>query len=184
MSIGLALLALGCGGVSAPSRAVPEQSQRSVAFPERFGWVSSERDSRALPSAIALGGEASGRVLVYLQFPEPERGRKLIRAELWLSLASRPAAPIDVALSRAEPARGQLATWADQPRSRYPRVAAKLGGFDSRQRLDVSELVSAPRKAGEPLRMLLRAEPNAAEPVLLETGAFSGRAPRLELYWE
>jgi hypothetical protein len=180
----LLLLALGCGGRALPSREIPEQSQRSVVLPERFGWVNSEHESGALPSAIGLGGKTSGRVLVYLQFPEPERGRTLLRAELWLSLAAQPSGPIDVELSRSDPAGNTLVRWSDQPHARYPRVTAKLGGSGGHQSLDVSELVRAPGKAGEPLRVLLRAEPHGGEPVLLETGSFGGSAPRLELYWE
>lgn len=182
--LGLAVSALGCGGRAGSSAIVAEQSQRSVAALERFGWVSSAGPSGALPSAVALGGSGAGRTLVYLQFPEPERGRKLLRADLWLSLVAPTAAPIQVELSRSEPAGGELSSWSDQPQARYPRVAAKLGGARAEQRLDVRALALAPGKAGEPLCVLLRAEPDAGEPVLLETGAFGGHAPRLELYWE
>ena len=181
---GCLLLLTACGGAAPVAQEVPEQSSRSLFAAERFGWVSSERSTRDLPSAIAIGGKTSGRVLVYLQFPEPERARKLVRAELWLSLSGRPAEPIDVELSRSDAPGTEHERWSDQPHARYPRIAAKLGAHAPRERLDVSELVSAPGKAGEPLRLLLRAEPTAAEPVLLETGAFGGSAPRLELYWE
>lgn len=182
--IGGWLLLTACGGAAPLAKEVPEQSSRSLLATDRFGWVSSERSTRDLPSAIALGGKTSGRVLIYLEFPEPDRARKLVRAELWLSLSARPAEPVDVELSRSDAAGAKLERWSEQPHARYPRLAAKLGAHAPRERLDVSELVSAPDKAGEPLRLLLRAEPSAAEPVLLETGAFGGSAPRLELYWE
>ncbi len=178
----LALLASGCAGSEGLRDNVPELSERRVWRPVRLGWVSSERPSGALPGAIALGGPGSGRVLVYLEFPEPQRGRKLVRAQLWLSTTG-PSEPIDVELSRAGAAGPQLVTWSDRPLARYPSVSAKLGGGAGRQSLDVSELLSAPAAVGEPLRVLLRAEPDGAEPVLLETGADGGSAPRLELYW-
>ena len=50
-------------------------------------------------------------------------------------------------------------------------------------RLDIDDR-GAEAKPGEPLRLLLRAEPGAAEPVLVSTGAAGGAAPRLEAYWE
>jgi hypothetical protein len=53
-----------------------------------------------------------------------------------------------------------------------------------RQRLDVTELVRAQSKPDEPLRLLLRAEPGDGAPVLMQTGAAGGVAPRLEQYWE
>jgi hypothetical protein len=51
-------------------------------------------------------------------------------------------------------------------------------------RLDVTELLRAERKPNEPVRLLLRAEPGAGEPLLVATGAAGGAAPRLEAYWE
>jgi hypothetical protein len=162
---------------------VPEQSQRTLLAPMRLGWVSSEQSSDQLPSAIALGGPASGRVVIYMEFPEPEPGRTLVRAELWLGLASTATVPIEVEISRAERPERPLRKWSDQPQARYPRLAAELGARRS-ERLDVSDLVNAPRKAGEPLTVLLRSEPDGPAEVLLETGASSGRAPRLDLYWE
>jgi hypothetical protein len=173
-----------CAASPVVERSVPERSSRSVLLPQRFGWVTSAGQSGALPSAISLGGKASGDVLVYLEFAAPEGGRKLLRAELWLSLTRRPAQPVDVELSRSDEAGEKLSAWSDRPAARYPLVSAELGRADARSLLDVSELVRAPAKAGEPLRVLLRAEPDAEEAALLETGAFGGRAPRLELYWD
>lgn len=177
-------LALGCAGARAPSREVGELSGRSVTTSQRLGWVSSERPSGALPSAIALGGKASGRVLVYLEFAAPTEARRLHSAALLLSTSGAPGAAIDVELSRAEPPSGELRTWADQPRARYPRLTARLPGDAESVRLDVTELLRAEAKPGEPLRLLLRAEPGKAEPVLVATGAAGGAAPRLEAYWE
>ena len=80
--------------------------------------------------------------------------------------------------------RGELAAWSDQPRARYPRLSTRLTSGASPVRLDVTELVRAESKPGEPLRLLLRAEPEASEPLLIETGAAGGAAPRLEAYSE
>jgi hypothetical protein len=184
LALGAVAATLGCAASPAAPQGLPERSSRVVLVPQRFGWVTSAGESGALPSAIALGGKASGRVLVYLEFAEPERGRKLLRAELWLGLTRRLAEPIQIELSRADAAGEKLTTWSEQPHARYPRIAAELGGAETPSLLDVSELLRAPAKTGEPLRILLRAEPDAAEPALLETGAFGGRSPRLELYWE
>jgi hypothetical protein len=182
--LALELGPLGCAGARAPSGEVSELQGRTVATPERLGWVSSEQPSGALPSAIALGGKPSGRVLIYFEFAAPTEARRLHRAALLLSTSGAPGESVDVELSRAEPPNGELRTWADQPRARYPRLTAQLPGDVASLRLDVTELVRAEAKPGEPLRILLRAEPGDAEPVLVATGAAGGAAPRLEAYWE
>jgi hypothetical protein len=50
--------------------------------------------------------------------------------------------------------------------------------------LDVTEILRAAPKRGEPLRLLLRAEPGEGEGVLIATGASGGELPRLELYFQ
>ncbi len=180
--LGLALL--GCGAAPAPASALTEQNARTVLEPARLGWVSSQQASGALPSAIALGGKASGRVLVYLEFAAQNSTRRLLRAELVLGASGVSGEAIEVELSRAEPAGGELRAWSDQPRARYPRLTAQLSTRALPLRLDVTELLRAETKPGEPLRLLLRAEPGEGEPVLVETGAAGGVAPRLEAYWE
>jgi len=184
LSAGLALGLLACARPQASSVAVSEQQGRSVAMPQRLGWVSSKQPSGALPSAIALGGKTSGRVLVYFEFAAPTEARRLHSAALLLTTSGAPGESIEVELSRAEPPSAELQTWADQPRARYPRLTARLPGDGQAVRLDVTELVRAESKPGEPLRLLLRAEPGEAEPVLVATGAAGGAAPRLEAYWE
>jgi hypothetical protein len=175
---------LGCGARAPQAAVLTEQSSRTVLEPVRFGWMSSERASGALPSAIALGGKASGRVLLYFEFATPGVGaRRLLRADLVLGASGVPGEAIDVELSRADAAPGQLRAWSDQPHARYPRVAARFSTQALPQRLDVTELLRA-QKPDEPLRLLLRAEPGSGEPVLVETGAAGGSAPRLETYWE
>jgi hypothetical protein len=180
----LALGLPGCGGANSPALNVSEQSGRSVFLPVRLGWVSSDRESGALPSAIALGGKTSGRVLGYFEFPATEPGRHLLRAQLVLGVSGAPGSSIRVELSRAEEVRGELRRWSDQPRARYPRVSATLSSAGVPAHLDVTEIVRAETKPGEPLRLILRAEPDAAESLLVETGATGGAAPRLEVYWE
>ncbi|MES1189106.1 MAG: hypothetical protein ABUL60_35145 [Myxococcales bacterium] len=170
-------------GKPSPS-SVSEQSGRSVLLPQRLGWLSSERASGALPSAVALGGKASGRVLLYFEFAASPPGRRLLRAELVLTVSGAPGTSIGVELSRAEAVRGELLRWSDQPRARYPRLSAQLSSDGEPARLDVTELMRAESKPGEPLRLLLRAEPDAPEPLLIETGAAGGAAPRLQAYWE
>jgi hypothetical protein len=173
---------LACGAGRAPAATVAERAGRSVLLPTRLGWLSSEQPSGVLPSAIALGGKASGRVLMYFEFAIPNEPRRLVRADLVLDASGAPGASLDVELSRAEPAGAELRAWSDQPRARYPRLSARLHGAPVR--LDVTELLRAETKPGEPLRLLLRAEPDAAEPMLVGTGAAGGAAPRLEVYWE
>ena len=174
---------LGCGGGAQPA-AVAEHSGRSVLIPARLGWVSSERASGVLPSAIALGGKASGRVLMYFEFAAPSEPRRLLRAELVLDASGAPGESLEIELSRAEAANAELRSWADQPRARYPRLTARLASSSVPTRLDVTELLRAETKPGEPVRLLLRAEPGAGEPLLVATGAAGGAAPRLEAYWE
>jgi hypothetical protein len=181
-----AALLLGAAGCSraAPVSAVSEQSGREVLAPTRFGWLSSDRPSGDLPSAIAVGGKASGRVLLYFEFPEQTGPRRLLRAVLLLDASGTPGNVVDVELSRAAQARGELKAWSDQPRALYPRVAAQLAAQSTPVRLDVTELLKAQNKPGQPLCLLLRAEPAGAAPLLIETGAAGGAAPRLETYWE
>src|SRR4051812_49556497 len=88
---------LACGG-RPPSAAVAEQSGRSVLLPTRLGWVSSERASGVLPSAIALGGKASGRVLMYFEFARHSEPRRLLRAELVLDASGAPGESLEVEL--------------------------------------------------------------------------------------
>jgi hypothetical protein len=180
----LVLAAVGCAAPPPPPSTLSESQARSVWLPERLGWVSSERASGALPSAIALGGKASGRVLVYLEFDAPPEPGRLLRAALLLDTDGAPGSSIEVELSRADPARARLDSWSDQPAARYPRLSRSLSSAPAPVRLDVTALVRAERKVGEPLRLLLRAEPSSAEPVLLATGAAGGAAPRLEIYRE
>jgi hypothetical protein len=184
VALGLVLGLPACERAKPRALNVSEQSGRSVLRPVRLGWVSSEGESGALPSAVALGGPASGRVLLYFEFPASEPGRRLLRAELVLTVSGAPGTSIRVELSRAEPARKELRSWADQPRARYPRASASLAVHGAPARLDVTEIVRAETKPGEPLRLLLRAEPNAAESLSIETGAAGGEIPRLEAYWE
>ena len=179
----LFVMPLACGG-RPPSAAVAEQSGRSVQVPLRLGWVSSERASGVLPSAIALGGKASGRVLMYFEFAAQTETRRLVRADLVLDASGAPGQSLAIELSRAEAAGAELRAWSDQPRARYPRSSARLASGTAPSRLDVTELLRAETKPGEPLRLLLRAEPDEGEPVLVATGAAGGNAPRLEAYWE
>jgi len=134
----LVLSACGAGAPAKSDRVIAEQSVRSVLLPARFGWLRSQGPSGALPSAIALGGKASGRVLLYLEFARPEEARPLLRAELLLETAGAPGDGIDVELSRAEPARGALSAWSDQPSALYPRKSARLAAGDDAARLDVT----------------------------------------------
>ncbi len=183
-----ALFLLAAGGCAAqaptPELLVAEQSARRVLEPARFAWASSERSSATLPSAVALGGAASGRVLLYFEFPELNEPRRLRRAELLLATDGTPGDSVAVELSGSDPAKERLESWADQPRAVYPRLAKELAAGGSPARLDVTEIVQARSKPDEPLRVLLRAEPGSGAPVLVHTGAASGLGPRLEAYWE
>jgi len=180
----LATSAFGCGSPPAPPAAVSGQSGRTLLLPARFGWVSSAAPSAALPSAIALGGKASGRVLVYFEFDELKETRRLLRGELLLTTSGAAGDQIEVELSGSDAARSELKEWSDQPQPQAPRLAARLVVQASPQRLDVTEILRAQNKPGERLRLQLRAEPGAGAPVLLETGAAGGAQPRLEVYWE
>jgi hypothetical protein len=184
LAFSMAAASAGCGSPAAPPSIVTEQSARTLLLPARFGWASSEGPSGPLPSAIAVGGKASGRVLLYFEFAELAEPRRLLRAALLLNASGEPGDRVDVELSRSEATHGELRAWSDQPQALAPRLAARLDTQSSVQRLDVTEIVRAQHQAGEPLRLLLHAEPVADEPVLIETGAAGGAQPRLEVYWE
>ena len=184
LACSLCAVVLGCGSAPAPVSVFSEQDARLVLEPLRFGWLSSERETGALPSAIALGAKTSGRVLLYLEFPELSEQRKLLRAQLLLSAGEGGSDRVAIEVSRAAPARAELRTWADQPRALYPRVPAQVSAHAWPERVDVTEILRAAPERGEPLRLLLRAEPGEGEGVLLATGAFGGSAPRLELYFQ
>jgi hypothetical protein len=175
--------ALGCAPVAATNASFSELNGRTVHEPTRFGVLSSERETGALPSAVSLGAKTSGRVLLYFEFPEPEETRKLLRAQLLLS-STGAGGEVEVEVSRSEAARGELRAWSDQPGALYPRVSARLGRQTGAERVDVTQILQARTKRGEPLRLLLRAEPGDGEGVLIATGASGGEAPRLELYWQ
>jgi hypothetical protein len=183
LALGLGLGASGCGGPAPASVALSELNGRSVLEPTRFGVLSSVRDTSELASSVALGAKASGRMLLYFEFPQPEETRKLLRAQLLLSPTDG-SGDVDVEVSRADAAGAELRAWSDQPRALYPRLAARLGRHAGPERLDVTELVQARAKRGEPLRLLLRAEPGDGEGISIATGAAGGEAPRLELYWQ
>jgi hypothetical protein len=176
----------GLGGCGAPSSVTvfSEQDARLVLEPERFGWLSSARETGALPSAIALGAKTSGRLLLYFEFPELREPRKLLRAQLLLDPQGRSSERVPVEVSRAAGAGAELRWWSHRPRALLPQVSAELAGEAITQRLDVTEIVRVPAQPGEPLRLLLRAEPGDGEGVLIATGASGGERPRLELYFQ
>jgi hypothetical protein len=176
-------VAAGCAPATTTSATFSELNGRTVHEPTRFGVLSSERETSALPSAVWLGAKTSGRVLLYFEFPEPDQTRKLLRAQLLLN-SSAAAGEVEVEVSRSEAARGELRAWSDQPGALYPRVSARLGGHAGAERVDVTQILQARARRGEPLRLLLRAEPGDGEGVLIATGASGGEAPRLELYWQ
>ncbi len=175
---------LSCSGTPSPTAVFSEQDARSVVEPVRFGWLSSERETGNLPSAIGLGGKTSGRVLIYLEFPEPESTRRLLRAELLLRPSGAAGGRVPIEVSRAQAARSELLKWSDQPRALYPRLSAQLSVRPWPERVDVTEILRAHARRREPLRLLLRAEPGDGEGVLLATGASGGEPPRLEIYWQ
>jgi hypothetical protein len=183
LALGLGLGVVGCGAPAPVSTGLSELNGRSVLEPTRLGVLSSVRETRELPSSVVLGGRASGRVLLYFEFPAPEETRKLLRAQLLLSPTGG-SGDVDVEVSRAEAARAELRAWSDQPRALYPRLAARLGRHAGPERIAVTEILLARAKRGEPLRLMLRAEPGDAEGVSIATGAAGGEAPRLELYWQ
>jgi len=174
----------GCAAAPQAPVIFSEQDERSVLEPLRFGWLSSERETGSLPSAIALGARTSGRVLLYLEFPELSPAHRLLRAELLLSPGGPAFGSVPIELSRAEAARGELRRWSDQPKALYPRIAAQLTARAWPERLDVTEILRAQARRQEPLRLLVRAEPGDGEGVLIATGASGGDAPRLEIYWQ
>jgi hypothetical protein len=175
-------LGAGCAAKATEQPLFGEQQVRSLSAPLRWGWLSSERDTGDLPSAIPLGGKRAGRVLVYLEFPEPDGARQLAQAELLLTPLGS-VGQVEVELSRAADAGPALRRWSDQPRALYPRLSARIEARAWPARIDVTELVRAPRKAGEPLRLMLRSEPSDGESVLIATGASGGDAPKLEIYY-
>jgi hypothetical protein len=183
LALGLGLAVVGCGAPPPASVGLSELTGRSVLAPIRFGVLSSVRETAALPSSVALGAKSSGRMLLYFEFSLPEETRKLLRAQLLLSPTGG-SADVDVEVSRADAAGVELRAWSDQPRALYPRLAARLGRQAGLERLDVTEILRAHSKRGEPLRLLLRAEPGDGEGISIATGAAGGEAPRLELYWQ
>ena len=118
---GASTIWLGCASSAPASGVVAESARRRVLAPRRFGWLSSRRDTGELPSAIALGAEPAGRVLLFFEFEDWNEASGLLRAELLLHTAGAPGQNIDVELSRAEAARGEMKGWADQPRALFPR---------------------------------------------------------------
>ncbi len=180
----LAALLVACAAPPAAAPDIAEQSVRSVLPPARLGWLSSQGPSRFVPSAVALGGRANGRVLLYLEFAELEPTRRLLRADLLLETAGAPGDSVEVELSRSEPARWPLAHWSEQPQALYPRFRTRLEAKGAPVRLEVTAMVRAQNKPGEPLRLLVRAEPGGGAPVLVQTGAAGGAGPRLEVYFE
>ena len=160
--------ALGCASQPRSPAPVAEGAGRSVLTPRRFGWTSSGEAGGPLPSAIALGGETSGRVALFFDFEPLNEPRRLLRADLRLDTSGVPGQAIEVELEGGEDSRP---------------ATVRLSTDLAPARLDVSELVSAQTKSGA-LHLSLRAEPGQGEPVLVQTGAAGGQAPRLELYWE
>ena len=181
--LGLGLVSVSCGAPAPTAVALSELNGRSVLEPTRFGVLSSLRETTELPSSVALGAKSSGRVLLYFEFEQPEETRKLLRAQLLLQPTDG-LSSIEIEVSRAAAAGARLRAWSDQPRALYPRLAARLGRHAGPERLDVTEILLARVKRGEPLRLLVRAEPGEGEGISIATGAAGGEAPRLELYWQ
>jgi hypothetical protein len=178
-------LLLACARGLPPPRFFSEQHERSVLKPVRFEWLSSERETSVLPSAIALGAKPLGRVLVYLEFAELQAAGRVLRAELLLSPTADAFGSVPVDLSRVEAVSGELRGWGDRPKPLSPRSAALVTARAGPQRLDVTEIVRAQARKQGPLRLLLRADPtDDGEGVLIVTGASGGGAPRLEIYWQ
>jgi hypothetical protein len=174
----------GCGAAPAPVSMFSERDGRLVLEPQRLGWLSSERETGALPSAIAVGAKTSGRLVLYFEFPELTEQRKLLRAQLLLDPSQGRSGRVPVELARAAAPGAELLRWSDQPRALYPRVAGELSAQAFPLRLDVTEILRVRSERGEPLRLLLRAEPGDGEGVLIATGASGGDVPRLELYFQ
>ncbi len=181
--LGVSLASVSCGAPAETSVALSELNGRSVLSPTRFGVLSSLRETTELPSSVALGANSSGRLLLYFEFEQPEEPRKLLRAQLLLHPTDG-SDGIEVEVSRADAPGPRLRAWSDQPRALYPRLAARLGRHAGSGRLDVTEILLARAKRGEPLRLLVRAEPGQGEGLSIATGAAGGEAPRLELYWQ
>lgn len=181
--LGCALLA-SCSARPAPVAVFSEQDGRLVLEPQRFGWLSSARETGTLPSAIAVGARTSGRLLLYFEFPELTEQRMLLRAQLLLSPTQGRGERVPVELSRSTAPGAELRRWSDQPRALYPRVSSELAAQAFPLRLDVTEILRVPPERGEPLRLLLRAEPGEGEGVLIATGVSGGELPRLELYFQ
>lgn len=180
----LGALPAGCSPAPAPVTIFSEQDARLVLEPLRFGWLSSARETGALPSAIAVGGKTSGRLLLYWEFPELTETRKLLRAQLLLDPQGVGSERVEVEVSRAAEAGERLRRWSDRPRALNPRVSAELAAQAFTQRVDVTEILRAPPQRGQPLRLLLHAGPGEGEGVLIATGASGGQLPRLELYFQ
>jgi hypothetical protein len=175
---------LGCVGERAGATAPSELSGRSVLSPSRVGVLTSRADTLALPRTVALGASAAGRALLYLEFQRPEAPGQLLRASLLLS-AERALGPgVEIEVSRADAPGGELRRWSDRPRALQPRSVALLEPEHGVTRLDVTELLREPSERGEPLRLMLGADPREGEGVSIATGVAGGRAPRLELYWQ
>jgi len=180
------MLCSGCGGSSASQKPLfTEKNPRAVQLPTRFVWLSSLQETGFLPSNVALGGKTSGRVILYLEFPAPQRRTgELLKAYLVLDVTEPQMGNelVQVELSRAEPGREGMSSWANQPRATFPRLSAELAANRAPLRLDITELVVAP---DTPItRLMLRSEPGEGEGVQIATGAAAGTAPRLELYWQ
>jgi len=181
--LGVGLASVSCGAPVPTNAPLSELNARSVLSPTRFGVLSSLRETRELPSSVALGAKASGRLLLYFEFEQPEETRKLLRAQLLLHPTDG-SDGVEVEVSRADAAGARLYAWSDQPRALYPRLAARLGRHAGPERVDVTAILLARGKRGEPLRLLVRAEPGEGEGISIATGAAGGEAPRLELYWQ
>lgn len=187
MALPASLLWLGgvsacAGGTTAPAP-VSVQQGRTLLEPARLEVVGGARDSAQVPSAVSLGGPASGTVLLYLEFPRPSEQRRLARADLVLDLSGAPGSSIEVELSSSESSTESSWAFAEPRRAVGPRTSARLSVSGVPVRLDVREIVLAQSEAAR-LCLLLRAEPTAPEPVLVATGASGGTAPRLDLYWQ
>lgn len=189
--LALALAALLGGSGCAPARTAPpgfvESNERTLLEPSRLEWFSAEQQTSELPGAIALGGAAAGRQLLYLEFAATVEPRAVLGAELLLSSLSTHGQAVALVLSRAEPPRARRGGPSGRPRALEPRSAAHFFARAWPERLDVTEMARARSKADEPLRLLVRAEPSdddGAEGVLLATGAAGGSGPKLEIYWQ
>lgn len=176
-------LSISCAGSSSRSVELDELTGRSVLSPQRFVVLSSRQETSDLPSAVALGAKASGRVLLYFEFPALSEERDLLRAQLLLSAVQGSRDGVEVEVARAEGPGLELSRWSQRPGALHPRLSRNIAWRGAPERLDVTELVRARGRDGEPLRLVVRAEPGEGEGVLIATGAAGGEAPRLELYF-